>query len=216
MGASGGGGVTALALFDALQDFGSRPLAAAMAVPAQPVEFVAPPPSVEDIVRERVEQAEAALRERLAEQHAAEIETLRREHAVQLDEALRRIGATAGETIALRLAEIEDRVSHQASAATARILGSFLSEEMLKRSIAGLADAIRSSLAGRETFSIDIRGPQQLCSALRDALGAGEWDRAGSFNHHEAPDFDLSVAIAGNLLETRLSEWSATLSGILE
>ncbi len=208
--------MTALALFDALQDFGSRPLAAAMAVPAQPVEFVAPPPSVEDIVRERVEQAEAALRERLAAQHAAEIETLQQEHAARFDEALRQIGATAGETIALRLAEIEERVSHQTSAATARILGSFLNEEMLKRSLAGLADAIRSALAGRETFSIDIRGPQQLCSALRDALGAGQWDRTGGLSHHEAPGFDLSVTVDGILLETRLSEWSATLSGILE
>ena len=38
----------------------------------------------------------------------------------------------------------------------------------------------------------------------------------GNFGYIEAPGFDLSVTIDGNLFETRLSEWSAILSEILE
>ena len=152
------------------------------------------------------------MEERLALAHAAELDALRQEHAAQVDEIFRAIGETAGETIALRLGEMEDRIGHQAATAAARILGSFLSEELQKRSMESLARSIRAAVEERESFRIDIRGPQSLYEALRNALG----DQAGSFGYVEAPGFDLSVSIDGNLFETRLSEWSAVLSEILE
>ncbi len=206
--------MTAPALFDVLKDFGTRPPAAAAAFSAQAhVEPSAPPqPSVEEIVRAEVARAEAAMEERLALAHAAELDALRQEHAAQVDEIFRAIGETAGETIALRLGEMEDRIGHQAATAAARILGSFLSDELQKRSMESLARSIRASVEERESFRIDIRGPQSLYEALRKALG----DQAGNFGYVEAPGFDLSVSIDGNLFETRLSEWSAVLSEILE
>ena len=143
---------------------------------------------------------------------APRLDALRQEHAAQVDEIFRAIGETAGETIALRLGEMEDRIGHQAATAAARILGSFLSEELQKRSMESLARSIRAAVEERESFRIDIRGPQSLYEALRKALG----DQAGNFGYVEAPGFDLSVSIDGNLFETRLSEWSAVLSEILE
>ena len=157
-------------------------------------------------------KAEAALEERLALAHEAEMEALRQEHAAQMDAVLRQIGDTAGETIALRLGEMENRIGHQAATSAARILGSFLSDELQKRSMESLAQSIRAAVDERETFRIDIRGPQSLYAALQAALG----DQAGNFGYIEAPGFDLSVTIDGNLFETRLSEWSAILSEILE
>lgn len=206
--------MTAPALFDVLKDFGTRPPAAAAAFSAQVhVEPSAPPqPSVEEIVRAEVARAEAAMEERLALAHAAELDALRQEHAAQVDDIFRAIGETAGETIALRLGEMEDRIGHQAATAAARILGSFLSDELQKRSMESLARSIRAAVEERESFRIDIRGPQSLYEALRKALG----DQAGNFGYVEAPGFDLSVSIDGNLFETRLSEWSAVLSEILE
>jgi hypothetical protein len=212
--------VTAPALFDALKDFGTRPptaagaFSAAGAFPAQTrAEPPAPPqPSVEDIVRAEVVKAEAALEARLALAHSAEVEALRQEHAAQIDEIFRAIGETAGETIALRLREMEERIGQQAATAAARILGSFLSEELQKRSMESLARSIRAAVEERESFRIDIRGPQSLYEALQKALG----DQAGNFGYVEAPGFDLAVTIDGNLFETRLSEWSAILSEILE
>jgi hypothetical protein len=213
MGASGGGGVTALALFDVLKDFGTRPHGAAGGVSAAPIQPAAEPqPSVDDIVRAEVAKAEASLEERLALAHAAELEALRQEHAAEIGLVLRRIGETAGETIALRLGEMEERVGHQAATTAARILGSFLSDELQKRSMASLAQSIKAAVAERETFRIDIRGPQSLYEALQAALG----EQSGNFGYVEAPGFDLSVTIDGNLFETRLSEWSAVLSEILE
>jgi hypothetical protein len=214
MGASGGGGVTAPALFDVLKDFGTRPQTAAGAFPAQARAEPAAQPrqSVEEIVRAEVAKAEAALEERLALVHAAELEAQRQEHAAEVNEIFRAIGETAGETIALRLGEMEERVGHQAATSAARILGSFLSDELQKRSMESLAQSIRAAVEERETYRIDIRGPQSLFEALQAALG----DQAGNFGFVEAPGFDLSVTIDGNLFETRLSEWSAVLSEILE
>jgi hypothetical protein len=211
--------MTAPALFDVLKDFGTRPEAAADSFSAvgsfparERVEPPAPQPNVEEIVRAEVAKAEAALEERLSLAHAAEIETLRQGHAVEIDAMLRTIGETAGETIARRLGEMEERIGQQAATAAARILGSVLSEELQKRSLESLARSIRAAVEERESYRIDIRGPQSLYEALRGALG----EQAGSFGYVEAPGFDLSVTIDGNIFETRLSEWSAILSEILE
>jgi hypothetical protein len=218
MGASGGGGVTSPALFDLLKDFGARPptaataFSAASAFPAHAEPAPVPQPGPEEILRAEIAKAEATLEERLSQAHAAELEALRQEHAAQVDEIFRAIGETAGETIALRLREMEDRIGQQAATSAARILGSFLSEELQRRSMESLAASIRAAVEERETFRIDIRGPQSLYEALRKALG----EQAGNFAYVEAPGFDLSVTIDGNLFETRLSEWSAILSEILE
>jgi hypothetical protein len=164
------------------------------------------------LVGVEVARAEAALEKRLALAHEAELEALRQEHAARIDEVLRAIGETAGETIALRLGEMEERLGRQTATTAARILGAFLSDELQKRSMESLAQSIRAAVEERETFRIDIRGPQSLYEALQAALG----DQAGNFGFVEAPGFDLSVTIDGNLFETRLSEWSAVLSEILE
>lgn len=210
--------MTAPALFDALKDFGTRPPTAAGSFPpaaafSARTEPPAPPqPSLEEIVSAEVARAEAALEERLALAHAAEMEALRQEHAGEVDKIFRVIGETAGETIAQRLGEMEERIGQQAATAAARILGSFLSDELQKRSMESLARSIRAAVEERESFRIDIRGPQSLFEALQKTLG----DQAANFGFVEAPGFDLSVTIDGNLFETRLSEWSAVLSEILE
>lgn len=205
--------MTAPALFDVLKDFAARPNPAAMLVSASPhIEAGPPPPAIEELVRVEVARAEAALEERLVLAHEAELEALRQGHAAEIDEVFRAIGETAGETIAMRLGEMEERLGHGAAATAARILGAFLSDELQKRSMESLAQSIRAAVEERESFRIDIRGPQSLYEALQRTLG----DRAGNFGYVEAPGFDLSVTIDGNLFETRLTEWSAVLSEILE
>jgi hypothetical protein len=212
MGASGSRGMTALALFDVLTDFGARPQHAAGPISLHAEPVVAPRPNVNEMVQAEVAKAEVAMEERLALAHAAELEALRQEHAAAMDAALRHIGETAGETIALRLGEMEERIGHRAATSAARILGAFLGDELQKRSMESLARSIRDATAAGETSRIEVRGPQSLLKALQATLG----DRAAGFGFVEAPGFDLAVTIDGNLLETRLSEWSAVLSEILE
>jgi len=207
--------VTALSLSDFLEDFGPRPPTAAGVISASrpALEPVRPPqPSLEETVSAEVAKAESALEDRLSLAHAAELEALRQQHAAEMDAALRHIGETAGQTIAARLGEMEERLGRQAANAAARILGSFLSEELQARSMDSLAQSIRQAVAGRETFRIEIRGPQSLYEALQAALG----EQACNLGFVETPGFDLSVSIDGDLFETRLSEWAAVLSEILE
>ena len=207
--------MAALALFDVLKDFGTRPQSAAGAFPAQQprpeINPTAPQHDIAQIVRAEVEKAEIQLEQRLSLAHEAALDAQRQEHAAEIEAMLRRFGENAGETIAARIDEMENRIGEQAAATAARILGAFLSEELQKRSMQSLAQSIRAATTDREAVRIEVRGPQSLFETLSAALG----DRAGEFSYVEAPGFDLAVTIDGNLFETRLSEWSAALADIL-
>lgn len=209
-----------LNLFDVLQDFGAvspppavaEPCAAARA-PApqeqQPPDWTRPDPAQD--MQGEIARAEAALEERLTLEHNAALDELKLAHATEMEAMLQRFGETAGETIARRIDEMEARIGDQASAATARILGSFLSDELQKRSLESLAQSIRAAARDREAVRVEVRGPQSLFATLSAALG----ERAAEFDFIEAEGFDLQVNIDGNLFETRLSEWAAALSDIL-
>jgi len=199
------------ALFDMLQDFGSRPYPAT--APHGTPQRTDPHAAVSqaDIIRAEIARAEAELERRLTLAHAAAIETEQRNHADEIDAMQRRFGETAGNAIAARLDDMQERIGELAAAAAARILGSILSEELQKRSLESLAQSIRGAVTDFEAVRIGVRGPQSLYETLSTALG----ERAASLDFTEAPGFDLTVTIDGNLFETRLSEWSVALSEIL-
>jgi hypothetical protein len=211
--ASGGELMRAVALFDVLQDFGSRPAAAATSIAAGE-RSVAPhpaPPDTAAIVSAAVEKAEAAIEARLRLEYEATLELERQGHAAEIEAMLRGFGEQAGQVIAARIDEMEGRIGSLAAAASARILGTFLSDELQQRSIASLARSITEAATDRETVRIEVRGPQFMFETLQAALG----ERAGSLHYVESPGFDLLVSIDGNLFETRLAEWSAALAEIL-
>ena len=58
---------------------------------------------------------------------------------------------------------------------------------------------------------IGVRGPLSLFETLQAALGS----RAANLDFVEAPGFDLTVTIDEAVFETRMAEWSATLSEAL-
>jgi hypothetical protein len=211
--ASGGELMAAVALFDVLKDFGARPASAAasIAIGERPVAPHPAPPDMATIVRVAVEEAEANIEARLRLEHEAALELERQNHAAEIEAMLRTCGEQAGQAIAARIDEMEGRIGDLAAAASARILGAFLSGELQQRSIASLARSIREAAADRETVRIEVRGPQFMFETLQAALG----ERAGSLHYVESPGFDLVVSIDGNLFETRLAEWSAALAEIM-
>lgn len=208
--------MAALTLFDALQDFAKRPhpVQASPAPPSMephPEAEKTPELDVDELVRNAVAQAEALLEQRLLQWHEATLDDERRRHADEMEAIHRHFGQEAGETIAARIDEMENRIGDLASAATARILGSVLSDDLLKRSMESLALTIRAASSDREAVRIQVRGPQSLFETLQKALG----DHAAGVDYIEAPGLDLIVSIDENLFETRLSEWSSSLSDIL-
>lgn len=201
--------MAALALFEALPDFGRRNGTVQQQVaPAPPA---APQIDVDSIVRAEVALAEAALAARLNDDMEAALAAERETHAAEVERLQRQAGAMAAELISARLGGMEARLAELASAGAARILGSFLSDELQRRSIDSLAATVAAAVADRDVARIEVRGPQFLFEALGAALG----DEAGRLRYVEAPGFDLLVSVDGDLFETRLAEWSTALSDIL-
>ncbi len=56
-----------------------------------------------------------------------------------------------------------------------------------------------------------MRGPSSLFETLREALGS----RAANLDFVEAAGLDLTVTIDETVFETRIAEWSSTLSEVL-
>lgn len=202
-----------LALADALPDFGTRQL---RPPPPQP-RIVEPQPAMEPavdipaIVAAQVAKAEAALTERLSSIYEATLQAERDNHAAERDELRRNLGTEAVALIEQRFAAMEQHLLSLTTAAAARILGALLTEEVQKRSIAALAERIRQALRENEGVRVRVMGPQSLSEALEAALG----DHPGTIEFTERPSFDLSVNIDSSIYETRLSEWSADLAGVL-
>lgn len=208
-----------LELADALPDFGT-----AKTLPEKngteqhgpaAVQCQAPqsPPHEQDARKtaDAVAEAEAAVTERLEREYEEKLTAERQRHAQELEELQKQLGQKAGETIAARFAEMEQRTVAVTTALTARILGIALTDELQNRAVERLAEIIAQAMKGREAVRISVHGTAFLCDELRKTLG----ERAGQVDFVESPGLDLSVNIDENIVETRLAEWSETLSEVL-
>ncbi len=205
--------MTALALVDALPDFGPRfaPRAAAPSVVAPVAVQSEPAIDIEKLVAAEIAQAEAALAERLQALHNAEIEALETAHHDQAEQLAHQLGAQAAAAIARAFDDAERRLLSHLDAAASRVLSAFLGDELQKRAVDALARTVAATLADRDAVRVRVSGPLHLSEPLANALGA----RAAQMEFTEAPGLDLAVDIDGNLIETRLSEWSAAIAETL-
>jgi hypothetical protein len=206
--------MAAPALTDVLRDFGHRRPAHAevMAVIEQPA---LPDPTEHELaeaeIGQRIEvavlKAEQETSDRISRIYEDTLQAEREKHAAEIAELRTALGDAATATIAARLAEFGKELSALTTAAAARILAIFVSDQMQRRSIERLALLIDQAIADREAVRIQIRGPQYLFEPLTLALG----ERAAGVEFVEAGGLDLAVSVEGSLLETRLAEWSAAL-----
>jgi len=204
--------MAAHALADFLPDFGTTSLApsAPLGQPAA-IRNVEPPPDISAIVAAEVAIAEARLRGEMMEAAEATLAAERANHAVEMSRLEASLGGEAAARIAAAVAEARERITALTSAAAARLLASMLSDDLASRSVAQLAETIRTAMADRDAVRIKIVGPQSLFETMSTQLGP----LAAQCDFAEAPGFDLTVAIDGTLYETRLGEWSATVGGAI-
>ncbi|MDX8530394.1 hypothetical protein RFM41_01420 [Mesorhizobium sp. VK25A] len=203
------------ALFDLLPDFGSRTSAASQAPkdrdaqhkPAAPV----PQADIGALIAEAVADAEAALEARLALSHQAALEAERQANDDAAKAFLESFGGDLGTAVATRIEAMERRVAELAGATVARIVSGLLSDDLQERSLAALSQTISAAVADGEAVRIGVRGPLSLFEPLKAALGT----RAANLDFTEAPGFDLTVTIDETVFETRIAEWSASLSEVL-
>ena len=203
------------ALFDLLPDFATRTQRAgqprATADPQHKPETPEPQADIGTLIAEAVAQAEAALEARLSIVHEAALEVERQANAEEARVFLEGIGDDVGKAVSLRIDAMEARVTGLVAATVARMIGSIVSDDLQKRSIEALAGAIREAVGDAEAVRIAVRGPLSLFEILKTSLGP----RAANLDFVETPGFDLTVAIDEAVFETRMAEWSTTLSEIL-
>ncbi|MBS3650340.1 hypothetical protein KEU06_17125 [Pseudaminobacter sp. 19-2017] len=208
--------MAALRLIDALPDFGapspSEGVHDAAPGPAVPNALAPSGPSTDELIRAAVERAEQEVAMRLSVEHEATLLAERQRHEAEIAQMQATLGEQAGVTISARLDELGREASQHASAAVARILSGVLSENLLERSVEALGRSVAAAIQDSEAIRVEVRAPQFLFEALSKALAG----RAANLHHIESEGFDLSVSLDGTVMETRLSEWSATLSRILE
>lgn len=198
--------MAAHALIDALPDFGPRPVLRAAPPPPAPA-----PVDIDAIVAGKVAEAEALLSDRFQQVLDAERAETEERHLSEIAAERARMAEQAAALLAERIGEMEQRLASLGGDALARILGALMSDELQKRALARLSQVIQAALADRDAARVVISGPASLIEPLRDALGS----QPVTIDHTEAPGFDVTVTIDGDLFETRLSEWSATLSDML-
>ncbi|CAN7357266.1 hypothetical protein [Mesorhizobium sp. LjRoot246] len=207
--------MSSAALFDLLPDFDTRAQRAGQARatvdPKRQPEAPAPQADIGTLIAEAVVQAEAALEARLSIAHEAALEAERRANAEEARVFLESLGDDVGKAVSLRIDAMEVRVTGLIAATVARIIGGIVSDDLQKRSIEVLASAIREAVGDAEAVRIAVRGPLSLFETLKASLGP----RAANLDFVEAPGFDLTVAIDEAVFETRMAEWSTTLSEVL-
>lgn len=207
-----------LALSDLLQDFGKRPPLAAQAAAGIPKPAAVASRShatseldLAAMIAAEVARAEAALEQRLAQEHEAALAAQREHHATEIEMLHQRYGGEAAGLIDTGIAAMEERICALATTGAARLISGLLTQDLQKRALESLAGSIRAAIADRDAIRIRVSGPQSLFAELAATLP----ERAGNFDYAEAPGFDLTVTIDGDIFETRLSEWSVALSEIL-
>ncbi|MFD1985863.1 hypothetical protein ACFSOZ_25795 [Mesorhizobium newzealandense] len=203
------------ALFDLLPDFGTRAQRAgqprATSDPEHKPEAPAPQADIGTLIAEAVAQAEAALEARLSIAHEAALEAERQANAEEARVFLESLGDDVGKAVLLRVDAMEERVTGLVAATVARMIGGIVSDDLQKRSIEALASIIREAVGDAEAVRIAVRGPLSLFETLKASLGP----RAANLDFIETPGFDLTVAIDEAVFETRMAEWSTTLSEVL-
>jgi len=203
------------ALFDLLPDFGLRAQQGAQprttAESDNRPDVPAPQADIGALIAEAVAQAEAELEERLSATHKEALEAERQANADEAKAFLESIGEDVGKTVTLRIDMMEARVAELVGATVARVVGGIVSADLQKRSLEALARSIQEAVGDSEAVRIGVRGPLSLFETLRAALGP----RAANLDFVEAPGFDLTVTIDEAVFETRMAEWSATLSEAL-
>lgn len=211
----------ALALADVLEDFGCRRLTTPDVPPLafgdvpEELEIVASPlpelPDVDALIRLAVEQAERELADRLTAEHEAALVAERERHASEIQTIEQRYGELLGSALAGEMTAMRATITAAVTSATARILGPVLSADMHARSMAQLAETLKTALEDVEATRVRVTGPAVLYEALCQAAG----ETAQHFEFAESDATDLTVRIDDRLFETRFAEWSAAMEEIL-
>ena len=204
----------AAALADLLPDFGARPRAApARAAAPQPSPPPPPPPEpppidIDAIVAEAVARAEAEVAEKFSAEMEQRLQESDAAHQAEIDRIRSETGVEFGARLTAALADLEKQTIDVTTSVVARILGQMATDTVAQRAIEALSLTVRDVIGDAETIRIRVKGPQSLFLPFAAAMG----EQSRHLQFVEADTVDLTVSMDETLFETRLAEWSQTLS----
>lgn len=199
-----------LRLIDVLPDFGAPP--PARSVPLREVHAHVPTPvDMSAVIATAVAEAEAALMSRMSAEQDARLAAERELHSAELEAAARRFGTEAGDIVRGRLAALEEELGARTASVVGRVLGTMMSDTLRARSIEALARILVDAVRDPDTPRLEVKGPLSMYEELAKALGG----RIANVAFVEAEGFDLSASVDETVFETRIGEWSRTISEIL-
>jgi hypothetical protein len=204
-----------------LKDFGAAPEPTAFAQPEPPAhdfdfgdDMLTLPQPVVDIEAERreaFEQGRKAATEEADTRHAAEIDKLKSDHAEEMAKQRREhdaeLARLLGEALPAVTAQLTEALVDQAVTA----LSPVVRQEVAKQAVEDLAATLKIELKHEVAAQMEIVGPAELLSQLRDALG--EAADGISFVEDEAEELTLRMGDA--VVTTQLAEFATEIQRIL-
>ncbi len=206
------------ALADFLTDFGARPRSvppvAAPVLTVLPTLQPAPPVPQVDIdaeIAKAVMAAEAELSERFEAVYEDRLATERAAHEAAMRDLGARLGTELGQRLDAALGAAEERIVGILSGSVSRILAQLATDAVAARAVGELARAVSEAIGDAEAVRVKVRGPQSMFMPLTVALGK----HARHLELVESDGPDIMVTVDDTLFETRVSDWSRALDGIV-
>lgn len=205
-----------------LKDFGAAP---------EPASFAAPEPAAHDFSfddddmlslphpavdieaerRDAFEEGRKTATEEAETRHAAEIEKLKAEHDARLADQRREHEAELtrqlGEAIPAMTAQLSEALVDEAVAALAPVIR----QEVARQAVEDLAVALKAELRNDIAAQIEVVGPAELISLLRDALG----EAAEGLTFVEEDGEELTLRTGDAVVTTQLAEFAAEVQRVL-
>lgn len=148
-----------------------------------------------------MESGKAALRAEFDTKLGEERAQIQSRLSAERDAWVSQQGAEICQRLANGLVELESRIAESA----ARILAPFLVEELKRRAVADLLQAVETILSSGADGGLSISGPEDLLQAIRNGLA--ERQLALAYVPNEA--CDVRVTLGQTVLEAGLESWIA-------
>ncbi|GHC64526.1 hypothetical protein [Limoniibacter endophyticus] len=178
---------------------------------AQPNTVAKPKqPDIATLIADAVTQAESLLHERLEAEYQAQIAGRQQEHEAAIEALRLEAAQREADLIAVKLGFLEKHIVDTVSGAVGQVLVQALSEPLHAQALNAFIPALKTLMADENALRIEISGPANMIAVLKMRLSNQGW----SIVWRETDTLDVTASCNGQVIGTRLGEWSKTLSGL--
>lgn len=199
-----------------LPDFGMTGMMASVpSRPAQPatssVASAKPKqPDIAALIADAVLQAEATLRQKLEAEHQAQVAAIHTDYAAECEALRAQAAQREVELVDVKLGFLQTYLVETLTDATGQVLAQALAEPLQSQALEAFTEALAELVANENAIRIEIAAPADLTLLLKERLKGQSWNVIW----REAESLDITASCNGQVVGTRLGEWTKTLSGL--